>query len=211
MQEKPEQTNFLSQAEREEGLKTYQKQSFWNGLGINFLNTPIISLLAITFGASNLELGYISSVFHFAGIILIFVPRLLNGASIKTVLFIGWLIRGLICFLYGVLFFLEGQAAVTWILVIYTLFAVARIIGVPMVQPIQRSLVGQSEEGSVVLKIHMRLAISQIISQVASFLFMSINFFSGLTGLVLLTWVGATNNTISCLYVRKFPSREKVE
>ncbi len=211
MQEKPEQTNFLSQAEREEGLKTYQKQSFWNGLGINFLNTPIISLLAITFGASNLELGYISSVFHFAGIILIFVPRLLNGASIKTVLFIGWLTRGLICFLYGVLFFLEGQAAVTWILVIYTLFAVARIIGVPMVQPIQRSLVGQSEEGSVVLKIHMRLAISQIISQVASFLLMSINFFSGLTGLVLLTWVGATNNTISCLYVRKFPSRERVE
>jgi hypothetical protein len=211
MRVEPEQNIFLSQTEREEGLKSYQKQSFWNGLGINFLNTPIISLLAITFGASNLELGYISSVFHFAGILLIFLPRLLNGARIKTVLFIGWFIRGLICFLYGVLFFLEGQAAVTWILVIYTLFAIARIVGVPMVQPIQRSLVGQSEAGSVVVKINIRLTISQIISQVASFLLMSINFFSGLTGLVLLTWVGAVNNTISCLYVRKFPSRERVE
>lgn len=211
MPPQPEQTDFLSQAEREEGLKSYQKQSFWNGLGINFLNTPIISLLAITFGASNLELGYISSVFHFAGIILIFLPRLLNGARIKTVLFTGWLIRGLICFLYGVLFFLEGQAAVTWILVIYTLFAIARMVGVPMVQPIQRSLVGQREAGSIVVKLNMRLTMAQILSQVASFLLMSINFFSGLTGLVLLTWAGAVNNTISCLYVRKFPSRERVE
>jgi hypothetical protein len=207
---KPTQTEFLSQEEREEGLKNYQHHSFWNGLGINFLNTPIISLLAITFGATNLQLGYISSVFHFAGIILIFLPRLLDGVKIKSVLFLGWLIRGLVCVLYGALFFLEGQTAVAWIMLLYTLFAVSRIVGVPMAQPIQKSLVRKAEEGSIVIKLHLRLTISQIISQVISFVLMSIRFFGGLAGLVLLTFIGAVNNTIASLYLRKIPSRERV-
>jgi len=194
---KLEQTNFLSQSEREIGLENFQKHSFWNGLGINFLNAPIVSLLAITFGASNIELGYISSVFHFAGIVLIFLPRLLNGVAIKTAFFFGWLFRGLICFLYAVLFFLDGQAAVTTILVLYTLFAVFRMIGAPMVEPIQRSLVSGSEAGSIVVKIHQRLTVSEIISRIISFLLLSIQYFSGLTGLVLLTWIGSINNTIS--------------
>jgi hypothetical protein len=206
-----EQTEFLSPEERAEGLLNYQRHSFWNGLGIHFLNTPIISLLAISFGASNLQLGYISSVFHFAGIVLIFVARLLNGRKIKSIFFWAWFLRGLICFLYVVLFFLDGQAAVAWILALYTLFAVSRVIGVPMAQPIQKKLVKPAEEGGFLIKLHLRLTFSQLISQVISFLLMSLQYFSGLTGLVLLTLFGATNNTVSSMYLRKIPSRERVE
>ena len=78
------QTHILSQEERDEGIKKYKLHAFWNGLGINFLTAPIISLLAITFGATNLQLGYVSSVFHLAGLILIFLPKLLNGRKIKN-------------------------------------------------------------------------------------------------------------------------------
>ena len=206
-----QQTDYLSIQERDEGLKNYKKHSFWNGLGINFLNTSIISLLAISFGATNFQIGYISSVFHFAGIILIFLPRLLNGAPIKKVFFYGWLIRGLVCYLYGLLFFMEGQAAVAWIMILYTLFAVGRSVGVPMAQPMQRKLVKKAEEGSIVVKLQLNLTLSQLISQITSVILLSIQYFSGIVGLILLTFVGATNNTVASAYINRIPSREKIE
>lgn len=206
-----QQTHYLSIEERDEGLRNYKKHSFWNGLGINFLNTSIISLLAISFGATNFQLGYISSVFHFAGIVLIFLPRLLHGVSIKKVFFYGWLVRGLVCYLYGLLFFMEGQAAVTCIMILYSLFAVLRSVGVPMVQPMQRRLVRKALEGSIVVKLHLNLTISQLISQITSFVLLSIQYFSGVVGLILLTFVGATNNTVASSYINRIPSREKVE
>ncbi len=205
-----DQTEFLSSEEREAGIRNYQKHSFWNGLGINFINTSIVSLLAIHFGATNVQLGYISAVFHVTGIILIFLPRLLDGLNIKRVFFVSWLSRGLVCYLYLVLLLLDGRRAVAAILALFTLFAALRSIGVPMAQPLQKSLARPSEEGGIVVGLHIRLTVSQLISQVASFLLLSIEYFNGLIGLVVLTTIGAVNNTIASLFINKIPSRETI-
>ena len=207
---KSQQTHFLSQNEREAGLHNYQIFSFWNGLGFSFLSTSIVSLLAIQFGASNLQLGYISSAVHFAGIVLIFIPRLLNGFRIKKVYFLVWVLRGAVCYLYAILFFLDGQQAVYWILILFTLFAIFRSIGVPMGQPLLKSIIGRSGEGDVVVKIHTQATVSQLLSQIVSFLLLSLHFMSGLTGLIALTWIGATSNTAAAHYLNKIPSRERV-
>ena len=151
-----------------------------------------------------------SSVFHFTGVLLIILPRLFNGLKIGRVFFFAWLFRGLVCYLYVILLRMEGQAAVVATMVLFTLFAAFRSAGVPMVQPLQKSLVRRSDEGGIVIKIHIRLTAAALISQIASFVLLSIQFFNGLIGLLVLTTVGAANNTVASVFIRQIPSRERV-
>jgi hypothetical protein len=204
-------TRHLSQPERERGLKNYLRQSFWNGLGFNFLGTTIVFLMAIHFGATNLQLGYISSVFHVVGVVNLFVPHLFRGVNVTRVFFYSWLARGLICLGYVLLIFLEGQAAVFCILAVYTLFALLRIPGMAVEQTVQKNLFKESEAGSAIVRLNIRNSIAQLISQITSFILLSIQLFSSIGGLVLLTLFGTVSNTISASYLRKIPSREKVD
>ncbi len=204
-------TKRLSRIERDRGLTAYRRHILWNGLGVYLLNHTIASLLAIHFGASNLQLGYITSAFHIAGLAALIVPRLLAGRNVGQVYFWAWVVRGLICFAYGALFFLDGQAAVVMVMVVFTAFAVTRAVGIAMVHPVQRTIMHDREAGGLVVGINIRLSITQMLSQLLSFLLLSIQAFSGLLGLIGLTYIGATMNTIAASYLRRIPSRETVE
>ncbi len=204
-------TKHLSRTEREQGLAAYRKHILWNGLGIYLLNHTVASLLAIHFGASNLQLGYITSAFHIAGLAALVVPRLLAGRNIGSVYSGAWLLRGLICLGYGALFFLDGQPAVITVMAVFTAFAVARAMGIAMVHPVQRTIMLDREAGGLVVGINIRLSITQMLSQLLSFLLLSVQAFSGLLGLVGLTYIGATMNTIAAAHLRRIPSRESIE
>lgn len=204
-------TKHLSRSERDRGLAAYRRHILWNGLGVYLLNHTVASLLAIHFGASNLQLGYITSAFHIAGLAALLVPRLLAGKNIGRVYFGAWMLRGVICLGYGALFFLEGQVAVVTVMVVFTAFAVTRAVGIAMVHPVQRTIVHDREAGGVVVGINIRLSITQMLSQLLSFLLLSVQAFSGLLGLVGLTYIGATMNTVAASYLRRIPSRETVE
>ncbi|AFG36247.1 MFS transporter [Spirochaeta africana] len=200
----------LAPRERSRGINAYLQHAVWNGLGINLLNVNIISLLAIAYGATNLQLGYISSAFHVSGIVLVLLPKLLHGINIRTVFFGAWLLRGLVCFLYATLFFLSGQPAVMVIMLVYTLFAVLRSAGIPMHHPLQRQLVLPSEEGQFISRLHVRLSLSQLVSQVVSFLFLSLQWVSGAFGLIFVPLVGAGCNTVAAVHISRIPSNETV-
>ncbi|MFW6362239.1 MAG: MFS transporter [Spirochaeta sp.] len=200
----------LSDEDRAEGIRCYMRHAVWNGLGINLLNVNIISILAITYGATNLQLGYISSTFHVAGIVLVLLPKLLHGVNIRTVFFTAWFLRGMICFCYASLFFISDQQAVTVIMLIYTAFAILRSAGIPMHHPLQRQLLRPAEEGRFISRLHFRLSISQLLSQVLSFLFLSMQFAAGTAALVCIPLFGAGCNTVAAYYIKRIPSNEHV-
>lgn len=204
-------TAVLSRAERERGVQAYLRHLQFNGIGINFLNIPIISLLAVSFGATNLEIGYISSVFQFAGILLVVLPRFLVNLRMVDVFYYAWLARGVVCLLYAAALLMSGQAAVMLIIAVVTVFALLRIIAVPMQQPLQKSIMRPGEMGQTVVRLNLRMSISQLISQFTSFLLLSIPVLSGSAGIVLLTYLGVGANTLAARQVRKFPSRDRVE
>ena len=77
---------YLSRSEKEYGSKQFLKHNTFNGLGVSFLGDTPIFLLAIYFGATNMQLGYVSSVIHMSGVILVFLPNLLSGINIVKVL-----------------------------------------------------------------------------------------------------------------------------
>ncbi len=204
-------TKYLSKEERDKGIQHYLKWSTFNGFGFSFLGDTPVHLMAIHFGANNTQLGYISSILHVSGLILVFLPRLLSGMNLIKVQSYAWLMRGLVCCLYGVLLFFEGQTAVTIILIVYTLFCLIRAIGVAMASPVQQMLTTSSTIGEIVVRMSNRFQITRLFSQFISFVVLSVKQLTGVSGYLALMMLGIITNTIAALHLRKVPCREVVE
>ncbi len=206
----PMKSKYLSQKEKSVGLAEYLKHSTYNGLGINFLANTTVYLMAIHYGASNLQLGYISSVIHLSGVILIFLPKLINGLNLVKVHYYAWVFRGLICIFYGLLFFTPDRNAVVLILKVYTAFCLIRTVGIPLGQPIQQSLTSQNSIGEFVAKLLNRFHSMNLLSNTISFIVLSAKFFETITGLIFIQFLGVAANAMASHHIKKVPCRESV-
>ena len=204
-------TRYLSKEEREQGTRYFLNWATMNGLGFSFLGDTIVYLLAIHFGASNLQLGYISSAVHVSGLVLLILPWLLAGKNLIRILFHAWLLRGAVCIFYGGLLFLQGRTAVALILGVYTLFCVSRTFGFAVTAPLQQMLSTSSTMGDFVVTLSNRFQTSRFGSQFLSFLLLSVQQLSGLAGYLFLITAGIITNTLGALQVRRVPCREQVE
>jgi len=204
-------TKFLSEEERQEGRKRVYNFQALNGLGFNFMGETPVYLMAIHFGATNIELGYISSVIFLTGFILAGLPRLLAGKNMVTVQSTAWLIRGFIVLFYLFLLFLEGRPAVILILVVYTLFSTARMVGVAVWNPLIKMVTSSENRGVVIAQGNIINQSSSVISKLTSFILTSFTFFSGIIGILLLQILGVFFNTTAAIQLKKVPCREQVE
>ncbi len=204
-------TPVLSAREREIGFRNYMRHITWNGLGVFLLNHTIVSLMAIHFGASNLEIGYINSAFHVTGLASVFVPRLFRGVRINKLFGWGWMIRGFIALLYGFLLVLSGPAARFFIVVVFTAFALSRTVGFSVAHAVQRDFMRSRDASGSLVRLNIRLGWSQLFSQLLSFALLTITFFEGILGLVTITYIGAAMNTVASYYLLKVPGRGVVE
>lgn len=205
------QTKYLSEKERKTGCSHIYNFQGFNGMAFNFMGETPVYLLAIYFGATNIELGYISSVIFLAGVILVFLPRLLAGKNLVKVQSTAWFIRGLIVLFYLVLFFIEGRPAVVLILVVYTLFCAARIVGVVIWNPLIKMVTTSQNRGEVLAKGNIANQSASVVSKLISFILTSFQFFSGIAGIILLQVFGVIFNSFSSYQLRKVPCRETVE
>lgn len=201
----------MSHAERERGFASYLKHISWNGLGVFLLNNTIVSLMAIHFGASNLELGYINAAFHVTGIVSLAVPRLFRGRRIVRVFGWAWMGRGLVALGYGLLFFMSGSVARITIVLIFTGFSAVRAVGVSVAHAVQRDVMRDREVGGGVVRANIRLSYAQFAAQLLSFGLLSLSFFSGLTGLITISYIGVVMNTVASAYLLRIPGRSVVE
>lgn len=204
-------TKFLSEEERQHGQKKVYNFQALNGLGFNFMGETPVYLMAIHFGATNIELGYISSVIFLTGFILAGLPRLLAGKNMVTVQSTAWLIRGFIVLFYLFLLFLDGRSAVMLILIVYTLFCAARMVGVAVWNPLVKMVTTSENRGVVLAQGNIINQTSSVISKLTSFILTSFTFFSGIIGILFLQIFGVFFNTAAALQLKKIPCREKVE
>lgn len=204
-------TAVLSAAERERGFAAFLRHITWNGLGVFLLNNTVVSLMAIHFGASNLELGYINAAFHVTGIVSLLVPRLFRGRRIASVFAWAWMTRGFVALLYGVLLLLSGPVARLTIILIFTGFCLARAVGVAVAHAVQRDVMRDRDLGGSMVRVNLRLGYAQFGTQLLSFGLLSLALFEGLPGLITIAYIGVVMNTVSSLYLLKIPGRAIVE
>ncbi len=205
------QTRFLTVEERQKGQKRIYNFQGLNGMGYNFMGDTPVYLMAIHFGATNIELGYISSVVFLTGFILVGLPRLLAGKNLVKVQSTAWLVRGFIVLSYISLIFLEGRKAVFLILIVYTLFCSARMVGVAVWNPLMKMITNSQNRGHVLAQGNIINQSASVISKLTSFILTSVQFFSGIFGILLLQIFGVIFNTAAALQLKKVPCREEVE
>ncbi len=204
-------TKYLSEEEKQSGQKLIYKFQALNGMAFNFMGETPVYLMAIHFGASNIELGYISSVIFLSGFLLVVLPRILAGKNLIKVQSTAWLLRGLVILLYLTLLFLKGRAAVLLILIVYTMFCSFRIVGVVIWNPIVRMLTTSQNRGEVLAQGNIANQSASVISKLLSYIVTSFKFFSGISGLLLLQLFGVFFNTTAAIIIKKIPCRETVE
>jgi hypothetical protein len=204
-------TKFLSENEREQGKKRVYRFQALNGMGFNFMGPTPVYLMAIHFGASNIELGYISSVIFLTGFILAGLPRLLAGKNLVAVQSAAWFIRGFVVLAYLALLFLEGRPAVLLILIVYTLFCSVRMIGVAVWNPLIKMVTTSGNRGIVLSQGNIANQSASVISKLISFILTSFQFFSGIFGILILQIIGVFFNTAAAIQLKKIPCRETVE
>ncbi len=204
-------TKYLTDEERKAGRRLLYRFQALNGIGFNFMGATPVYLLAIHFGAGNLELGYISSVMFLTGIILVALPRLLSGRNLVAVQSTAWLFRGSVVLLYLFLFFLKGRSAVLLILVVYTLFSIVRTIGIAVWNPLVKMVSDPGIRGEVIAQGNILNQSAAVVSKLVSFFVTSITCLSGITGIIILQILGVFFNTAAALSLKKIPCRETVE
>jgi HEAT repeats len=204
-------TKYLSQKERETARKYYFRFVSYNGISFSFLGNTTVYLLAILYGASNLQLGYISAAAYITGGMLIFYPRLFQGKSNKNVGYVAWMLRGLVCLGYLLLPMLSGSSAVWLILITYTLFCLTRTIGVAIQQSIQKMISTSRTRGEVIMTASTRFNSIAMISRFFSYILTSLQFLSDLTGILTLQLIGVIANSMASFNLKKMPNREVVD
>ena len=204
-------TRFLTKEEKAQGGKHLDQFQLLNGMGFSFLGDTPVYLLAIMFGATNVQLGYISSALFMSGIVIPMLPRLLAGKNIVQVMSTAWLIRGLVCLGYLLLFFLQGQPAVYLILLLYTSFSILRTVGVIMYRPVLRMITTNNNRGEIVGRVTFISQVASIFSKTVSFIVTAVEQLSGITGIIGLQMGGVIVNSFAAFRVRKIPCRETIE
>jgi predicted MFS family arabinose efflux permease len=204
-------TQYLSAAEREKGMRHYLHFAMFNGSGFSLMGGTTIYLMALYFGANNTQIGYLSAMIHVSGLVLLFLPRLLAGKNVITVQSSAWFLRGLACLLYVFVLFFQGQTAVFIIMAVYTLYCIARTVGVAMGAPVQRMLTTSATTGDLVVRSSTRNQTSRLFALFVSFLVLSIQQVSELVGLFILEFLGILMNTLAAWQIKQVPCREVIE
>ncbi|MDC7226425.1 MAG: MFS transporter [Spirochaetales bacterium] len=203
--------DFLSRREKQKGRKSYLIYTFVNGLSYSFLAETIITLLAIYYGASNIQLGYINSAVYLTGLIVFFVPILFKNARIIRLFFVAWMLRGLVSLGYGFTPLLSAEAAVWLIIGVYTLYCLLRNIAYPMNHVIQGYITKPSERGRFASKILTLLYTSMTLSRFLSFTTLTLFVERKLEGFFCLLGLGIILNTWASAAITKIPVKQKIK
>lgn len=204
-------TLYLSEAEKQKGLKHMLMNEMFNGISYNLLGGTFVYLLAVYFGAGSFALGYISSVLYIAGAVLPVVPKLFNKKNIVKVQSKAWLLRGLISFCYvGLLYIDQNKWAILFLLAIYTLFSVFRVIGIALNDFTVKSLSNSSNIGRIVGNINIAYQSSSIFICFIVAIYLDVVSLPGILSIIILQMIGAMINTFSAIEISKIPCRRPI-
>ncbi len=203
--------DFLSRREKEKGRRSYLLYTFVNGLGYSFLAETIIYLLAMNYGAGNMQLGYISSAVYLTGIVVFFVPLVFRNVRIIRLFFVAWMLRGVVSLAYGFTPFLAEEGAVWLIIGTYTLYCLLRNTAYPMNHVLQGYITKPSERGRYSSHVITILYASMTLSRLFSFSTLTWFGERELEGIFFLLALGIILNTAASLSITRIPVRQTIQ
>lgn len=201
------QTKYLSEKEREKGQHHFALYEVWNGVSIGLLGDTLVYILAVYFSANAFELGYISSALYITALIVPFIAPLLVGKNINRIMTVSWYLRGFLCIGHLLLLFTTGKLAVIVLLIVYSLYAALRAVGMTMYDAISKSITTIRNRGSFYAKANICYNFSTLVTKLFAVFVMQFSPLSSLYTIIVLQMIGIVGNTIASYEVSKVPCR----
>ena len=201
------QTKYLSEKEREKGQHHFALYEVWNGVSIGLLGDTLVYILAVYFSANAFELGYISSALYITALIVPFIAPLLVGKNINRIMTVSWYLRGFLCIGHLLLLFTTGKLAVIVLLIVYSLYAALRAVGMTMYDAISKSITTIRNRGAFYAKANICYNFSTLITKLFAVFVMQFSPLSSLYTIIILQMIGIVGNTIASYEVSKVPCR----
>ncbi len=120
------------------------------------------------------------------------------------------MLRGFICFFYIGLIFLSNDLAIAFLLIIYTLFSVFRVVGVALNDFTVKSISTTKNIGRIVGDINMAYQSSSIIICCLAAVYLGVVKLPGIIAIVILQVIGAVLNTFAATETAKIPCRRTI-
>jgi hypothetical protein len=122
-----------------------------NPLGTNLAIGPLVTLLALSYGASDFQTGLMYASMNLCGAVALVTPVLCGGLDASRVFFGAWFVRGALGAAYLALPLLPGNQAKIWLLIlVYFGFMAARSIGFNSSQVVTKAVCRPGELGEIV-------------------------------------------------------------
>ena len=205
------QTKYLSEQERRNGRHHFVLYECWNGVSIGMLGDTFINILAVRFMAGNFALGYISSALYITALIVPFVVPFLKGHNIRSLISTTWYIRGFVCLGHILLLFLKGRAAIFVLLLVYTLYAGFRAIGMVMYDAISKSITTIGNRGAFYAKANIAYNVITLVTKLVSVCVMYFSPLSPILTIVIMQMIGVIGNTFASYEISRVPCRINFE
>lgn len=190
------------------------QQAFFNGFGYPFIIEAVIILLALYYGASDLQMGFIFAAPHLTGFAAVFAPQILAGVDMSAIWSRMWWTRGLIAILYLVVPLvpgIEGDTRVWLVVLVQYLVGVARALGMTVYVPVLKALTPQRDISSTMARVMTSTQTGTLVCRVVAFVWLG----SGLLGehyaLLALIVMGILSNSYTATLVGKLPATGEME
>lgn len=133
------------------GQAAYLRFAKLNPLGTNLAVGPVITLLALTYGANDFQTGLMYAGTHLCGVVVLLTPYICGGVDASRVFFLAWFLRGILGIAYLALPFLSGNRIKIWVMVlVFYGFMTVRAIGYSAAQVVTKAISRPAELAEVV-------------------------------------------------------------
>ena len=164
----------LTRSQQIQGQKRLLLGASINPLGAGFIMGPVVSLLALHYGATDFTMGFIYAAVYLSSLLAILSPILLNGFEMSRIFGMAWAIRAIIG---GGLLFLpfipDNDYKILLLIVLLYGFTGSRAIGVTTFPAVTRALNRSNELTSFVAKVWSRWHFGMLIATIGSYIVLS--------------------------------------
>lgn len=189
--------------------------SFFNACGFGLTTDSVIFLLALHYGASDTQTGFLYAAIYIAGFAAVLAPPLLNGRETTAIWGGFWWVRALACLAYFVLPWMDEPTAKVWVVIaVYYIFTAARAFGMAAMFPVEKALCPPRELAPTLARVFAIGGIGLLSARVLAYLVLGGHLYSFAAeeqAYMLLIAVGFVFNALTSRMIQRLPHTGTLE
>ncbi len=201
----------LSRRAKQSAQDTMIRFALFNASGFGLCGGPMVCLLALSYGAGDMQMGFLYAGIYLMNFTAMLVPSLFGGRETSSILKGSIWFRSIVTGLYPVLLLLSSaNAKIWWIIIVYFLFLLGRGFSLSAFFPVYKSISSARDVAGFFGRIFSTFNMGILFASTLCFVVMqylvpSVVWLNEEKAFVLLLFLGFVLNLCACLRLAALP------